>query len=144
MGITGPVPKHSTQKVRRNIDEVPIQTVTAIGVVPIPELNLVNPHPLVEDLYESMRHSAQAKFYEPSDWQYARVTLHFANNLLKSTKPSAMMLAQVNTMLTSLLLTEGDRRRVRIEVERKPDGSTPTGEVVTLADHYRASMERGE
>jgi hypothetical protein len=119
MGVKGPIPKHSSERVRRNQDEGPIEKITAIGTVEVPELGIPNPHPLVASLYESMKTSAQSKFYEDSDWAYARFTFHFANKLLRQKQPSAMLLSSVNQMLTSLLLTEGDRRRVRIEVERQ-------------------------
>lgn len=137
-GITGPIPKRSDERVRRNKEEVPIEKVSAIGPVEIPELGIPNPHPLVVDLYESMKNSAQSKYYEPSDWASARVTFHFLNKLLRSTKPSAQMLASVSSMMTTLLLTEGDRRRVRIEVERNPEA--PEGKVIQISDLYRERL----
>lgn len=139
MGEFGPIPDRSTQRVRRNKPEVPIETVTAIGVVPIPELEMDNPHPLVTSLFNSMKHSAQAKFYEPSDWEYARMTLHFVDKLLWAEKPSAMMLASVNTMLVPLLLTEGERRRVRLEVER----NQAEGVVIDVATMFREKFAKG-
>lgn len=134
----GAMPKRSDQVIRRNQPEVPITKVTAIGVVPIPELGIPNPHPIVRDMYESLRNSAQSKYYEPSDWQYARLTLHFVNKLVRSKTPSAMMLATANTMLTSLLMTEGDRRRVRMEIERQ---QAPADEkVATVADLFKERL----
>ncbi|ONI88222.1 hypothetical protein ALI144C_07155 [Actinosynnema sp. ALI-1.44] len=50
-----------------------------MGPVDVPELGLDEPHPLIVDFYESLKHSAQSQFYEPSDWQFARFTLHFAD-----------------------------------------------------------------
>jgi hypothetical protein len=141
VGTRGPVPNRSDQRVRRNKPEVPIETVVAIGNVPVPRLNLCDPHPLVVDLYESLRHSAQSKYYEPSDWQYARVCLHFADQLLKSSRPSAQLLVTVNQMLSSLLVSEGDRRRVRMEVERNQD--TDGGEVLQVADLFRQRLMQG-
>lgn len=133
-GATGPVPKRSDQKVRRNITE-PITKIPVVGEVEIPELGIHNPHPLVVSLYDSMKDSGQARYYEPSDWEYARITLHFVNKLLKTSKPSAMMLTAVNQMLSSLLLTEGERRRVRMEVERGP--AQPAGVVIDAAEQFR-------
>jgi len=101
-------------------------------------LGIPDAHPLIVDLYESLKKSAQKKYYEPSDWQYARLTLHFVNKLVWSGKPSAQMLASVNSMLTSLLMTEGDRRRVRIEVERQQSGGDDT--VVQVADLFRQRL----
>jgi hypothetical protein len=135
--MAGPVPKRSDERIRRNKD-VPIESVTAIGTVDVPELDLPDPHPLVVDLYGSLRESAQSRYYEPSDWQYARFTLHFVDFLLKSNRPSAQLLTAVNTMFTDLLVSEGSRRRVRLEVERSDSG----GDVIDVADIFRQRLSQ--
>lgn len=119
---------------------MPIEKIEVIGPVEIPDLGFPNPHPLVVDLYTSLSESAQSQFYEPSDWQFARVALHFADKLLKSPKPSGQMLATVNQMLTDLLVSEGSRRRVRLEVERNP-GSEDN--VIDVAAMFREQMQKG-
>ncbi|GAB3475335.1 hypothetical protein FB471_4487 [Amycolatopsis cihanbeyliensis] len=136
MGTRGPVPKRSDQRVRRNRDEAPVETVTAIGDVEVPPLGLDDPHPLISDFYASLAESAQARFYEPSDWQFARFTLHFADQLVKSRRPSSQMLAAVNSALTDLLVSEGARRRVRLEVEREQ----AKGELIDIAAMFRERM----
>ncbi|ERB55495.1 hypothetical protein N806_31265 [Rhodococcus sp. P27] len=138
-GTRGPVPKRSDQRVRRNKDDVPIDTVEAIGVVEVPELGFADPHPLIVDLYRSLSESAQARYYEPSDWQYARLTLHFADQLVKSSRPSAQLLTAVNQSLTDLLVSEGSRRRVRLEVER----SQSEGAVIDVAEMFRQKLAEG-
>ncbi|WP_367137921.1 hypothetical protein [Saccharothrix sp. HUAS TT1] len=127
------MPKRSEERVRRNKDEVQIEKITAIGTVLQPPLDFPSPHPITVDLYRSMGESAQARYYEPSDWEFARATLHFLDRLLKSTKPSGQMLATVNQMLTGLLLTEGERRRVAIEIERE----TTKNELADVAALFR-------
>lgn len=139
MGTRGPIPKRSEERIRRNKPEVPIDKIPVIGSVEIPVLDFDDPHPLVVDLYESMSRSAQAKFFEPSDWQFAKFTLHFADKLLKSPRPSSQLLAAVNSMLTDLLVSEGSRRRVRLEVER----SESVGEVLDVADLFRQRLQQG-
>lgn len=139
MGTRGPIPKRSDQKIRRNKEEVPVDKVTAIGSVRIPELGFDNPHPLVESLYKSLTLSAQRQYYEPSDWEYARFALHFADQLLKSEKPSAVMLASVTGMLNDLLVSEGDRRRVRMEIERNQNQDG--GQVLDVADMFRQRLD---
>lgn len=141
MGVRGPVPNRSDQRVRRNKPEVPIDTVVSIGVVDVPALDLPNPHPLVRDLFESLRFSGQSKYYEPSDWQYARMACYFADQLLKSSRPSAQLLVTVNQMLSSLLVSEGDRRRVRLEVERNQ--SDQDAQVLQVADLFRQRLMQG-
>jgi hypothetical protein len=96
-------------------------------------------HPLVNELFLSLKDSAQSRFYEPSDWAYAKFTLHFADVLLKSSRPSGQLLSTVQTMLTDLLLTEGARRRVRLEVERNQSEAA----VLDVADMFRARLAQG-
>ena len=134
--MPGPVPKRSDERIRRN--KVDIEKVTAIGVVPVPELGLVDPHPMVSDMYRSLRQSAQSRYFEPSDWEFARFTMVFMDNLLKQGRPSSLMLQQVNAMLSSLLVTEGDRRRVRMEIERNKQG----GDVIDVAEMFRQRLAR--
>ncbi len=135
----GPIPKRSDQRIRRNRPDVEIETVSAIGVVPVPEFDLSDVHPLVNELFLSLKDSAQSRFYEPSDWAYAKFTLHFADVLLKSSRPSGQLLSTVQTMLTDLLLTEGARRRVRLEVERNQSEAA----VLDVADMFRARLAQG-
>ena len=132
----GPVPKRSSERIRRNKPDIPIGTITAIGSVLIPPLAVNDPHPIVSEIYESMQTSAQAQYYEPSDWAYANFTLVFCNQLLKATRPSGQLLATVQSMLAELLLTEGSRRRVRVEVER----NQVAGEVIDVAELFRARL----
>lgn len=135
MGTRGPVPKRSDQRIRRNKDDAgPVEKITTAGTVDVPALGIDNPHPIITDLYESLAESAQARYYEPSDWAFARYTLHFADRLIKSNRPSSQMLAAVNSALTELLVSEGARRRVRLEVERDQD---VPGDVVDLAEMFR-------
>src|ERR1700744_2559935 len=80
-------PKRSEELIRRNIPEVPVEKITAIGRVPIPDLDLESlgeqrVHPLVIDFYESLKESAQNKYYEPSDWQTARLAMLVLNQEL--------------------------------------------------------------
>lgn len=142
MGVTGPIPKRSDQLIRRNVQDVPVDKVTAIGAVRIPDLAIEDPHPLVVDMYESMKHSAQRRFFEPTDWQLARFTLHQVNAALRRDGDaiSAMKLAALNTMLSNLLMTEGDRRRVRLEIERTNEAPA---EVVQLSDVFKKRLAGG-
>ena len=139
-GKSGPVPKRSEERIRRNTTEYgTIDRVNMIGDVEVPDLGIPNVHPMIEDFYESLKQSGQAKYYEPSDWQFARYTMHFADRLVKSGKPSSQMLAAVNNALQDLLVSEGQRRRVRMEVEREQ----AKGEVIDVAAMFRERMDQG-
>lgn len=131
--MPGPVPKRSDERIRRNEPDVPVEKVTAIGTVEVPPLDIKDPHPLITEFYDSLAESAQSRYYEPSDWVFAKFTLHFANKLVKAAKPSAQMLMAINSMLTELMVSEGSRRRLRLEIERNPSSSA---QVVDIAAEF--------
>lgn len=148
MGVKGPIGKRDEERVRRNIPENPTETVTMIGTVKIPELGDMSyegeTHPLIAEMYDSIKASAAVKYYEPTDWQFARLTLYTLNQELIASrhqgKPvGAMKLTAINQMLSALLLTEGDRRRVRLEIERQP-GDSPAGKVVDVTDMLKQRL----
>lgn len=151
MGVRGPIGKRDEERVRRNVPENPTETIQMIGVVKIPDLgdvsHLGETHPLIEEMYESIRQSAAVKYYEPTDWQFARLTLYTLNQELIAAqhngKPvGAMKLTAINQMLSALLLTEGDRRRARLEIERAPVDNAG-GKVLDVTDMLRQRLAAG-
>jgi len=147
VGTRGPIGKRDEERVRRNVPEDPTVTVQMHGLVPIPDLgdmsHLGETHPLVTDMYESIKQSASVKYFEPTDWQFARLTLFTLNQELIAAahngKPvGAMKLTAINQMLSALLLTEGDRRRARLEIERAPAESG--GKVLDVTDMLRQRL----
>ncbi|OBJ41337.1 hypothetical protein A5630_23150 [Mycolicibacterium mucogenicum] len=149
MGSTGPIPKRSDERIRRNATDIPVEKVTAIGTVEVPELDLPvdELHPLVQDYYQAMIDSGQARYFEPTDWQHARLAMLAMNEMLtaryKTGKQagerapiSVMKLQVLNQMLSTLLVTEGDRRRVRMEIERQ-NGNPDGAQVVQMSDYFK-------
>lgn len=136
--MPGPIPKRSEERIRRNKVEG-LEKVAVIGTVRRPPLDMPDAHPVTVDLYRSLSDSAQSRFYEPSDWQYAKFCMHFVDNILKQGRPSAQLLAAVQTMLADLLVSEGARRRVRLEIERSESG----GDVLDVADLFRQRLAQG-
>mgnify|MGYP006924371538 CR=1 FL=1 len=148
MGTRGPIGKRDEERIRRNIPENPTETISVIGNVEIPELgdisHLGETHPIVVEMYDAMRNSASVKFFEPTDWVYARLTLHTLNAELIYAKHNgkpvgAMKLTAITQMLSALLLTEGDRRRARIEIERAPQDAAG-GRVLDVTDMLRQRL----
>lgn len=148
MGERGPIGKRDDERVRRNLPDSPTATVTAIGAVRAPELGDISfegeTHQLVLDLYQSIKDSAAVQYYEPTDWQFARFTLFALNQELIYAKHigkpiGAMKLTALNQMASALLWTEGDRRRVRLEVERAPS-DTAGGEVRDITHALRERL----
>lgn len=88
------------------------------GTVEQPELGF-KCHQMVQDLWDSLGQSAQAKYYEPSDWQYARFTCHVANKILANgNRINGAVLASLNSMFQGLMVTEESRRRAHLEIQR--------------------------
>lgn len=135
--MPGPVPKRSEERIRRNKPETPITKIEVDGPARQPDLGMDDPHPIIKEFWESMGQSGQAQYYEPTDWSYAKFTLHFADQLLKSSRPSAQLLQGVNSALGDLLVSEGSRRRVRMEVER----NQAKADVVDLQEMFMERMK---
>jgi len=140
--MPGPIPKRSEERVRRNKtgeDGLATETIGMTGAVEVPKLNLGKlTHPLLKDLWDSLPDSGQTKFWEPSDWQYARITFFALNEMLMADRDMpAMKLSAVDAMMSKLLLTEGDRRRVKIEVQR----TEAEGKLVNAEARFKALFE---
>jgi hypothetical protein len=137
-GTRGPVPKRSTERRRRNKESAPDVVKIADGApVVMPEPNS-GWHPIAVDWYMSLADSGQAQYFEPSDWQAARVLAEVMSRNLRQKKFSAVLFATVWSGMSDLLTTEASRRRVRMEIERGAIPGTPAG-VTALAD-YRKSL----
>lgn len=140
MGTRGPIPKRDEERIRRNKtgeDGRETQTVEMVGDVEIPAAEFLTD--VVRELWDSLALSGQAKFYEPSDWAYAKLTLQILDGTLANNgQPSAMMLASVDSMMKSLLLTEGERRRMRLEVQRVEAEAV----LVNASDRFKERFEK--
>lgn len=149
MGVTGPVPKRADERRRRN--KVDTTRVEVFGHVDIPPANRVW-HKVARDWYTSLAASGQAKFYEPSDWATAYIVAESLSRDMKSQvvgvhpltgEPIMATVPLKGTSLSAylkamavLLTTEGDRRRVQLEIVRRPEPvEAPAG--VTRLDDYR-------
>ena len=138
---TGPVPKRSSERRRRNKPEG-----VEVTSVPVPELQpVVRPqadeswHQIARDWYDSLAESGQAVFYEPSDWATARYVAEAMSRGLQASRFSAQLFAAVSSAMTELLTTEGARRRARLEIERGSTGEEKSAGVTALAE-YRKSI----
>ena len=121
MGSRGPIPKRSGQghritqakKAKAGVKRVRVKD----GVVKPPTAD-PEWHPIAKALWQAVKDSKYTIYYEPSDW----ILLYDACDELSAYKNakqrSAMMRAALNNLLSGLLLTEGDRRRARIEIDR--------------------------
>jgi len=139
MGARGPVAKRSEERRRRNkpdgpeLLQAPSGPPSDLPALPEPDGDW---HDIAVGWYLSLRESGQAAFYQASDWATARYAAELMSRLLKSDRaPNGQLVAALNSVMGSLLTTEGDRRRARIELERQPTG--PKLAVVSPLDSYR-------
>ena len=142
MGTRGPAPARSDQKRRRNKPETPVEQVEQDGAVEVPAAD-ESWHPKASAWYAALEQSGQARYYEPSDWQTAQIAAETLHRFLTDEKPNAQLLAQFNAMQAALMVTEGARRRVGVEVVRRQgDASSqkPAGDNVTRMDERRKRL----
>lgn len=120
MGVRGPVPSrsgtgHRTTQARR---EAAVETVVEAGEGVRPPEPDPEWHPTARLLWDGVVASAQRRFYEPSDWAVLFFTCENVSYYLAGKHRSGQFLAALNSYMTGLLLTEGDRRRAGLEVRR--------------------------
>jgi hypothetical protein len=136
--MPGPLPKRSEERSRRNKPEneggialskgnrVPFKVPAVDGAW----------HPRAKQWYRALSRSGMREYYELSDYEMARVLCDALTDYYR--RPSAMMLATILQGMTSLGVTEGERRRMRIELE-DPKESETSASVVAI-DKYRAQL----
>lgn len=135
--LPGPVPNRSDDLSReRNANRAGRPTLTKGELRPV--VNVPAPdedwHPIATNLYMSLMASGQADFYQESDWAFAFSICDDLSYYKNTTKRSGQMLQSIYSAMSNLLVTEADRRRVRIELqepEPEEDGATLT----VLADY---------
>lgn len=134
----GPIPKRSEERTRRNRPEnegsVPLSKGERVPyrVPPVDS----KWHPRAKQWYRSLSRSGMREYYELSDYEMARILCDALTEYYR--RPSAMMLATVMQSMTSLGVTEGERRRMRIELESPKELETSAS--VTAIDTYREQL----
>lgn len=133
MGTRGPVPKRSEDRQRRN-DTGPVARGLGAENVKQPRADAAW-HPIAKRLWKAMGQSGQASFYEPSDWAVAYSLMEDLSDYKMSRRRSGQMLQTIMSSLAALLLTEGDRRRVQMELERpSADGDEASAKVEAMSE----------
>lgn len=168
--MKGPIPKRESERRRRNtttesgvsnaVDKLVVDPAvmddTSMVPAPTPDPNW---HPLARMQYEAAKRSAIRELYEPTDWaqlfilcdqlsqQLEEQVIGFTptGEVIRATQPmNGSTLAAVLKGFAALLFTEGDRRRLRIEVERQAGAAVsaapPTGETVANARSARLTV----
>lgn len=137
-GAGGRVPKRSDQVRRKPRPSDKRQQVTkakggpATVTFPDPDPNW---HPIAVDMYLGLRDSGMAEFYQPSDVAMARYACELmSRNLNQGQRVSGQLASTIASLFTTLGATEGDRRRLRIELDRSEPEAPPS---VALMEEYR-------
>lgn len=141
-GSGGVPPKRTEERRRRNNEAGQMNTTRAPGARHV-EVPAASPdwHTVARDWYESLAASGQSRFYEPSDWMVAYyVAEAMTRNLKQNTKFSAVLFSSVMSAMTELMVTEGARRRLRLELERNPVTDEDEDASVTALAQYRSRL----
>jgi hypothetical protein len=109
-------------------------------------------HPIAVRVWESCHTSGQADFYQDSDWAILWSLCEDLSHYKQGSKGvdretgelynkprSGQMLQAIMSQLNSLLLTEGERRRVRIELTQ-PDEGNEEATVLSIVQGLKDSM----
>jgi hypothetical protein len=142
MGARGPVGKrsdqrhgHRTKAEKEAVTKVPV----AGGPLPAEEPD-EEWHPIAQRWFRSLGESGQRVFYEASDWATARYVAEAMSRNLDAGRFSAQLFAAVLSGMSSLLATEGDRRRMRIELERATQVDADEEAAVAALDEWRSRL----
>ena len=118
IAVPGPIPKHSSELSRdRDADRAHRVPLTKGERKPVsfrPEAD-PNWHQIAIWLYDSLANSGQSDFYQESDWVFAYSVCDDLSKMKFKSNRSAMMVSAIYNVCDRLLITEGDRRRLRID-----------------------------
>jgi len=145
--MPGPLGKKKSERRRRNI--YPSESViSTAGELHIPQPPLNEDEfwsPNARNFYKSLAESAQALSYEPSDWALAQFIASLITDYDIGTKASASLLSHIMAGMSHLLVSEGARRRVHMEIERGAlavGDDEPLPEDIAAIEEYRRKLQR--
>ena len=139
MGTRGPVPKRSEERVGHPTGKKEDVAVTAGELMPVKWPRARSGwSALAKEMYRAAQESGQSGFYQQTDIVRLRFLLDQMTYYEAQPQRSAMMLQVITSEFSNLLLSEADRRRVRIELSRK-DTSVDDAQVTAIAD-YRSEL----
>ena len=124
--MPGPVGKRSDQKHgHRTASELAVDKVPAgselVWLEPDPEW-----HTIARSWYDSLAESGQSVFYENSDVATAYYVAEAMSRSLAGARFSGQLFAAIMSSMGDLVVTEGSRRRVKIELQRETGSSGPS------------------
>lgn len=155
-GSGGPPPKRDSQRRRAN---TPAKGPATKGRAAVAKRQPPDPswHPAMTLWYDSLADSGQSEFYSSSDWATAWVSAEAMSRELQPQPmsvgkgdeahiemvllpPKAATLAAWLKACTALMATEGDRRRLRLELDRPTPEKPKEAPGVAELDAYRRRL----
>lgn len=138
MGVRGPMPNREEDLARPRSRKGSEEQEAKKGLMRRVTVPRADPdwHAIAKQLYNSLKTSGQADFYQQPDWALAYALCDDLSHYKKSSKRSAQMAQTLYSALGNLLVTEGDRRRVRIELQ-EPEPETTSAAVLAITDYKR-------
>lgn len=136
MGTRGPIPKRDDERKRTNERDTPTTKATGASEVKQPRAD-GDWHSIAKKLWKAMGESGQTQFYEPSDWAIAYSMMDDLSSYKRRENRSPAMLQVIMSTLSSLLVTEGDRRRVSIELSRPGTGEAAEDKTIKMEEWRR-------
>lgn len=132
--MPSPIPKrsdegHRTTRARKRKNGLTQGRSGNLDFIPEPDEDW---HPIAKMVWDGAKKSGEAVYYEPSDWAVLYSLCDDISHYKASGRRGAQMLTAINSMMTSLLLTEGDRRRVRIELDRHSEEEIESAGVASM------------
>ncbi len=131
--MPGPTPKRSEERRRRNAPDGVQVTKGEMMPVTWDLAPHEDWHPIAVWLYESVRTSGQSRYYQDSDWAMLYSICDDLSYYKNSGKRSGQMLQSIYSAMQNLMITEGDRRRVRIELT-EPERQAELASVTAIND----------
>ncbi|WP_018503071.1 phage terminase small subunit [Parafrankia discariae] len=156
-GRGGPVPKRQAQRRRANKPEVEVRSAPAAPAGKAqPPAAARDWHPIARRWYKALAESGQSVYYEPSDWATAYLLAEVISRELQpqivgrdeetgkpltATMPvkGASLAAWLKAM-TGLMVTEGERRRARVELTRTDEEPAEEGALSKLDEYRRRAL----
>ena len=96
-------------------------------------------HKIARMIWDAAEDSGMKDFYQQSDWAILYTLCDDITFYKNRGVRSGQMLATIMSALSSLGLTEGDRRRMHIELTEESDGEEDA--TVVVMDKYRQGLQ---
>ena len=91
-------------------------------------------HPVAKMLWKAVKESGQTKFYQSSDWAMLYSLCDDISYAKQQKKRPAQLIQTIYSELGNLLVSEGSRRRVQIELYRPTEEELKSSDVAVMSE----------